>query len=151
MSRRPGTLAAVLVFVLAAGACRQGEGDRCEVDDDCAKGLTCERVTVEGICRRPGGTRPMVDAAAPRDAAVRDAGPGGDAGPGADAATGGDAAPGDAVAPTPPDAPPAVSPADAAGPDAAPQDTASPDAAASDAADALVRAAGCSRSSTGAA
>jgi hypothetical protein len=33
--------ALALAALLAIGACKQGEGDRCETTDDCASGLVC--------------------------------------------------------------------------------------------------------------
>ena len=34
-------LALALAALLAASACKQGEGDRCETHDDCGSGLIC--------------------------------------------------------------------------------------------------------------
>ncbi len=53
--------------LLAVPACKQDEGERCEVNEDCGDGLECQyRTRPEpgegGICRVPGGTTPVVDA-----------------------------------------------------------------------------------------
>jgi hypothetical protein len=43
----------VLLSLLAAG-CGQNEGGRCQIDSDCASGLTCEQgSTGNGKCRNP--------------------------------------------------------------------------------------------------
>jgi hypothetical protein len=73
--------------LLLAGACKQGEGDRCEVDNDCEAPLRCENVT-ESKSQGPSGhcgsgqttgpprdaavDAPRLDTAAPADAS-RDA------------------------------------------------------------------------------
>jgi hypothetical protein len=58
--------------LLALAGCKQGEGDRCEVDNDCSGGLTCENPTGRGgQCTSRPGTSPKLDAAA--DARVVDA------------------------------------------------------------------------------
>jgi hypothetical protein len=66
-TRRIEVLAALAGLVFAAG-CGQGEGDRCEIDDDCSGELVCvlDQQRTEGTCRPMGFTRQM-------DAAVRDA------------------------------------------------------------------------------
>ncbi|HTR56315.1 MAG TPA: hypothetical protein VMJ10_36830 [Kofleriaceae bacterium] len=61
----------VLVVVLAAAAlaaCKQGKGDRCQVNSDCADGLVCKAAT--GTC--DSSTETGIDAAIPPqvDAAV---------------------------------------------------------------------------------
>jgi hypothetical protein len=95
----------ITVVVLAAllGACKQGAGDVCQINDDCESPLLCNAST--GECQRPGAgneadAAPLADAAIPPDASPEDAAV--------------DAAP-DAAAP------------DAAAPDAAP-DAGDPDA-----------------------
>lgn len=76
------SIALFLPCALAAAGCKQGLGERCEIDADCASGF-CSRATprVCAVTQEPGG----IDATLPIDAA-----------PGTDAAS-------DAVAP-PPDA-----------------------------------------------
>ncbi|HEY0715770.1 MAG TPA: hypothetical protein VGF45_24010 [Polyangia bacterium] len=44
------------LFGLTALACEQKEGERCEIDTDCASDLTCEGTVGNGICRRRSGT-----------------------------------------------------------------------------------------------
>jgi hypothetical protein len=66
---------AVALISLAAAACRQGAGERCEVTSDCADGLTCSQAEPK-VC---GGTTSsefdadFPDADFPGDAAVPDA------------------------------------------------------------------------------
>jgi hypothetical protein len=82
------SLAAVLSTSAFLHACKQGEGDRCEVDNDCTAGLTCENPAgTSGHCTsRPGSSIPSVDAGpeagrldaaqdAPRDVAPDQAAP----------------------------------------------------------------------------
>jgi hypothetical protein len=102
---RPLSLAACMaVAVLSLSACKQGEGDRCEIDNDCQSGLTCENPQgTSGHCTARQGVRvpdagqdapPRLDTAAPPtpdappdlapdlpalDAATHDASDGGDA------------------------------------------------------------------------
>jgi hypothetical protein len=50
-----------LVPVLAGtlmlfGGCSQGEGDRCQIDSDCASGLICAVSSINGVCRPKGST-----------------------------------------------------------------------------------------------
>jgi hypothetical protein len=67
--------------LLLVSACKQGEGDRCEVDNDCEAPLRCENVTESknqgpsGHCGSGQTPVPQFDAAAaPRlDAAAPDA------------------------------------------------------------------------------
>ena len=53
-----GRLAGVTAFVLAIGiwvaACKQDEGDRCQVDADCASGLVCNQAT-QSCAKTSGG------------------------------------------------------------------------------------------------
>jgi hypothetical protein len=49
--------------VATLGGCKQGEGERCQVDDDCADG-TCNQAT--STCATSGTDKP-IDAAAPPD------------------------------------------------------------------------------------
>ena len=82
---------AALATLLAGSlwGCKQGEGEVCQIDDDCEDGLNCNAGTMR--CQRPGGgggladAAPFIDAGAP-DAAM-DAGPELDAGPDLDAGT----------------------------------------------------------------
>lgn len=52
-----GKIALGLAFTVGVGAivvgCRQGEGDRCQVDDDCMSPLVCNRATLS--CARSNG------------------------------------------------------------------------------------------------
>ena len=61
-----------LVFVAAALAgaagCKQGLGDRCQIDEDCESGLICSTGT-NRVCTT-GGTTSMVDAPPASDARV---------------------------------------------------------------------------------
>ena len=43
----------VVLLIVAMGGCKQGEGDRCQVDSDCATGLVC--VIEAGDDRFAGG------------------------------------------------------------------------------------------------
>jgi hypothetical protein len=80
LPRRRLELLTALAFLVLATRCGQGDGDRCEIDDDCSGGLVCDISPgrQDGVCREPGGTRP-VDAAAPDrmnpDTAVADRAP----------------------------------------------------------------------------
>jgi hypothetical protein len=71
------SLAAALCTSAALSGCKQSEGDRCEVNNDCAAGLTCDNLSgTSGRCTsKPGSTLPPVDAAVPvvRDGATSDA------------------------------------------------------------------------------
>ncbi len=68
--RRLG-LAFVLATSLGLGACKQGEGDVCQINDDCESGLNCNAGT--GRCQQPGAN--VIDAGTPEpDAAPPDAG-----------------------------------------------------------------------------
>jgi hypothetical protein len=61
------SLAAALCTSAVLPGCKQSEGDRCEVDNDCTAGLLCDNPTgTSGHCSsRPGTTLPAVDSAAP--------------------------------------------------------------------------------------
>jgi hypothetical protein len=89
MRRTPWSLFAAVALSASAllAACKQGEGDRCEVQNDCQAGLTCEnlRETAQGTSghctSNPGAVIPL-DAAPDvgrLDAVAADAGR--DAGP----------------------------------------------------------------------
>ena len=91
---RPCLIALTLV---AASGCKQGSGDRCQLNSDCQDGLTCvvspnATLAEGGTCQST--TAPAVDAAAP-DATP----PPGDSATASDAATGGDDASSDAATP----------------------------------------------------
>ncbi|HET9625181.1 MAG TPA: hypothetical protein VFP84_27625 [Kofleriaceae bacterium] len=70
------------LLVLGAG-CKQGEGERCQVDDDCASGLICNQA--QQLCTAPGKSggidatvplpmdAPTVDAPTPTDTKPTDA------------------------------------------------------------------------------
>jgi hypothetical protein len=42
----------LLVGLLTAGSCKQDAGERCEIDSDCASGLTCQNL----VCESPFGS-----------------------------------------------------------------------------------------------
>jgi hypothetical protein len=42
----------LLAGVLTAGSCKQDAGERCEIDSDCASGLTCQNL----VCESPFGS-----------------------------------------------------------------------------------------------
>lgn len=68
-------------LALSVSACKQGEGENCQIDDDCQSGLECNAGTKQ--CQKPGAAfadaAPNQVDAAPIDAGF-DAGPA-DAGP----------------------------------------------------------------------
>lgn len=51
-------------------SCKQGEGEVCQIDDDCESGLECNAGTMR--CQSPGADR--ADAAPRADAGLEDAG-----------------------------------------------------------------------------
>jgi hypothetical protein len=59
-------VAALVLFAVSGIACKQGAGDRCEVDSDCSDGLQCLNVSTDraegGRCGNPRGTGNGVDA-----------------------------------------------------------------------------------------
>lgn len=61
------TALAIAAIAIAGGiaSCKQGEGQRCQVNSDCEDGLVCN--TGEGVCRTTEGSQ--LDAEAPPDAA----------------------------------------------------------------------------------
>ena len=68
---KPLLFSTLIALVAAAGfiACRQGKGDRCQVDDDCTPPLVCNRGSL--VCS--GTTGGGIDATvldAPPDVAV---------------------------------------------------------------------------------
>jgi hypothetical protein len=73
--RRPvrilaASLALTALAALGIASCKQGEGERCQVDDDCAAGLTCNQG--EGVCRSVSSDNQPIDAQPPKllDAAI---------------------------------------------------------------------------------
>jgi len=87
MSHHPSVKLALAIALLGS-ACAQGEGDRCEIDDDCKSGLTCQEIQTvpvrERVCRQPGAISPTTDASPgvtvdvapiPPDSASTDASP----------------------------------------------------------------------------
>jgi hypothetical protein len=60
--RRAAVVVSSLVLALV-GACKQGEGQRCQINDDCASGLIC---TTQGICGTSNDS--TADAGPPPDA-----------------------------------------------------------------------------------
>lgn len=78
------TLLSILfsLSVASFGACTQGEGERCQIDDDCEDSLTCNEGTQR--CQLPGTVRdasvlidsaPRPDAPSLPDATLADAAP----------------------------------------------------------------------------
>jgi len=60
------TVAALLALSLVA--CKQGVGERCQIDDDCEIGLICSQTNLNfSTCRTP--PPPVIDAAPPPPAA----------------------------------------------------------------------------------
>jgi len=61
-------LAIALFAPLLAAGCKQGLGDRCEVDSDCASG-TCSQATPK-VCVSRQGDDTQIDATLPIDAPI---------------------------------------------------------------------------------
>ncbi len=59
-------LAVALPLLGVMASCKQGEGQRCQVQSDCEDGLTCN--VGEGVCRATSTS--AVDALPPPDAAI---------------------------------------------------------------------------------
>lgn len=62
-------VASLALASLALGgiaSCKQGEGERCQVADDCAEGLRCN--LGEGVCRSTSSDDNPIDATLPPDA-----------------------------------------------------------------------------------
>ncbi|MDX2090169.1 MAG: hypothetical protein SFX73_20085 [Kofleriaceae bacterium] len=57
-------VACVLLAGLAWAACKQQEGERCQINDDCEDGLVCNKATQECAIRTSGD----IDATIPIDA-----------------------------------------------------------------------------------
>lgn len=73
MWSRIGKIALGCAFTIGIGAwvvgCRQGEGDRCQVDDDCASPLVCNKAT-QSCARTNGGGIDAINLDGPIDVAV---------------------------------------------------------------------------------
>ena len=68
--RFPRSCLALLLGGFLLLGCKQGEGETCQIDDDCEDGLTCVNEAGGSFCREPGASAD----AAPIDAEVPDAG-----------------------------------------------------------------------------
>ena len=69
--RRPvrfliASLALSALAALGIASCKQGEGERCQRDGDCAAGLTCNKG--ESVCRSTDSDNDPIDATLPPDA-----------------------------------------------------------------------------------
>jgi hypothetical protein len=62
--RRCGVFFALL-FLAVTASCKQGEGERCQLDEDCSEGLYCELAgntrAQGGFCKAPGSSTAVVD------------------------------------------------------------------------------------------
>jgi hypothetical protein len=68
---RRAILSLSLLLLALAPACKQGEGERCQIDDDCSGGLVCS--DSQHICVGTGGSPPdgvPIPDAHPPDATV---------------------------------------------------------------------------------
>jgi hypothetical protein len=76
MKFRLGAFLGSALLALAVSSCKQGEGEVCQIDDDCESGLECNAGTMR--CQSPGADHadaaPRPDAGPP-DAGSPDAGP----------------------------------------------------------------------------
>lgn len=54
-------VACVILAAAIVAACKQGKGDRCQIDDDCVAPLVCNKAT--NTCQ--GGTSVGIDATVP--------------------------------------------------------------------------------------
>jgi hypothetical protein len=72
------------LFSLLVPACKQGSGERCEIDSDCSSGLTCQMNSTntsqhDGVCGNttalPAVDAAVVDAASPVDVPPADLAP----------------------------------------------------------------------------
>lgn len=63
-------LSLVLAGAVSIGACKQKEGEICQIDNDCESGLVCNAAT--GRCQPPG--QQTIDAAPSTDGNTADAG-----------------------------------------------------------------------------
>lgn len=66
-------LAILSLSLAATAACKQGPGDRCQVDADCEDGLTCSQADPK-TCGDQSNTEPL-DASLPEAGAPADAAP----------------------------------------------------------------------------
>ena len=57
----PVIIACAILALTIVAACKQGKGDRCQIDDDCANGLVCNKAT--NTCQDTTGTG--IDATVP--------------------------------------------------------------------------------------
>jgi len=63
-----GCLCTSVLGLLLASGCGQSEGERCQVDSDCASGLKCsEGSTGNGTCKQPSAVVSSKDAAVSLD------------------------------------------------------------------------------------
>lgn len=73
--RRCGVFFALL-FLTVTASCKQGEGERCQLDDDCSEGLYCELAgntrAQGGFCKAPGSSTTVVDMNKPVDLSSTD-------------------------------------------------------------------------------
>jgi hypothetical protein len=60
------SLALIALALGGVASCKQGEGERCQVADDCAEGLACNQG--EGVCRSVSSDNQPIDAELPPDA-----------------------------------------------------------------------------------
>jgi hypothetical protein len=67
---RLGTILGSALLAAAIWSCKQGEGEVCQIDDDCESGLQCNAGTMR--CQVPGADH--ADAAPQADAGPDDAG-----------------------------------------------------------------------------
>ena len=66
----PTFLLGPAIALFLASGCSRGEGERCQVNSDCASGLTCPAgSTGNGICKPANGSTLGTDAAAADDTA----------------------------------------------------------------------------------
>lgn len=71
--RRFAPIAALLIAAAAWVGCKQGEGERCQIDSDCADGLICNQATQSCAETTGGGidaSVPDMTIDAPVDAAI---------------------------------------------------------------------------------
>ena len=59
----------LLLALLGAAACKQGVGDRCQINTDCQDGLICNQT--KRVCQGPSDGGIVADADAAPDATVR--------------------------------------------------------------------------------
>lgn len=70
MRSRFGAFLGSGLLAVTFASCKQGEGEVCQIDDDCESGLECNAGTMR--CQNPGADR--ADAAPQADAGPPDAG-----------------------------------------------------------------------------